>query len=91
MSSSSRRKRISRLPELLDSSSSSLTHSPIIQTHYTAGALTILENFRLTGLAENKNKTRCSSGLESALAGAQPPTKFDHLNLWFEHTPQVRY
>ena len=86
MPSSSRRKRISRLPELLGSPSSSLTHSPIIQTHYTAGALTMLENFRLTGLAEIFKKPEGAHQVWNLLS-MEPNlyTKFDHLNPWFEH------
>ena len=71
---------------------SSLFYSPIIQTHYAAGAMAILEHFGLTALTDALKK---SGGVHEAwnLLSLEPNlhTKFDRLDLWFERTSQVRY
>jgi len=66
--------------------------SPIIQTHYAAGAMALLEGFGFSHFAEAFEKTGGVHKLWNLLS-LEPNlhAKFDRLDLWFERTSQVRY
>lgn len=65
--------------------------SPIIQTHYATGAMAILEHF---GFPKFTEVFKRPGGVHQVwnILSLEPNLHFDfdNLNLWFEHTDQVR-